>query len=133
ERVAGPNRRDVRRRKAHGTVRPNVPGRPPGPSLAVEGPESGQHHPLAPHHGAGDEVHEGLHDPPNLSRRELGPLGDLLHELRLVHGRPPSPPSLARRVTSLAVGPWGNGSPTDSGSVSPGSNPGGPAANHRDL
>src|SRR6266498_3590672 len=27
------------------------------------------------------------------------------------------------------TGPWGNGSPTDSGSVSPGSNPGGPAAN----
>src|SRR5438105_857327 len=25
------------------------------------------------------------------------------------------------------TGPWGNGSPTDSGSVSPGSNPGGPA------
>src|SRR6266566_301101 len=29
------------------------------------------------------------------------------------------------------VGPWGNGSPTDSGSVSPGSNPGGPASRTR--
>jgi hypothetical protein len=39
------------------------------------------------------------------------------------------PASRLYRAGSMGdlIGPWGNGSPTDSGSVSPGSNPGGPA------
>jgi hypothetical protein len=43
------------------------------------------------------------------------------------HWTVPAPPRTRYHLPGQPTGPWGNGSPTDSGSVSPGSNPGGPA------